>query len=177
MKKSLVVHLIYLVSFLTLIILYKNWIDIIYLPFVIGGFIGILMPYVDYLIYAYLVNPEDQNSKIAVGLVSRKNIFKSIDVFIGNSEVKKELIFHKAYFQAIFLIFMYLIVTSSGSLLGRGIVCGIALHLILDQVMDIIEKRGIDSWFVGLPFEIDNLQKKFFIVINAVIVLLISFLR
>lgn len=177
MKKNLAVQFIYLICFLVLTILYKNWIDLIYLPFVIGGFIGVLMPYLDYLIYAYLLNPEDQNSKTAVGMISKKNFSQSIGIFIGNREVQKELLFHKAYFQIIFLVFLFLIVTSSGSLLGRGIVCGFALHLIMDQVMDLMEKKEIDVWFEGFPFEMDSLQKKVFIIANAGIFLLISFLR
>jgi len=88
---------------------------------------------------------------------------------------RKELIFHTAYFQIIFLTFSIFVITSSGSLLGMGLVLAFMLHLLIDQIIDLMENNSLDSWFTKFPFSLDAKQKRYFVFANGVILLVLGF--
>jgi hypothetical protein len=159
-----------------LVLVYRNWINISYISFFLGGIIGTLLPYVDYLIYAYVMQPNASVSKEAVGLISKKDVVKSVNLMISSDLSKKDLIFHTVWFQLIFLLFTFFVVTSSGNIFGWGIVLAFSLHLFIDQVVELVENKNFDSWFEGIPYQLDKLQKKFYLVGVGALLLVMSFL-
>ncbi len=176
MKRVFIIHLAFLLVFLILTALVKRWIDLIYLPYLIGGIIGGLLPYLDHWIYAYFLKPKDSTSQTAADLLKGGNVMQGMNVLTQDTDVQKSLIFHSAHFQLIFLVFAFLVVTSSGSLLGRGIVLGFLLHLLVSEYLDWKEKGNIDYWFRKIPYELDQRQKRWYLVINAVLLLIFGFL-
>lgn len=71
----------------------------------------------------------------------------------------------------------FLKVTSSGNLLGQGLVLAFLIHLLIDQIVDLVEKKNVDKWFSRMPVELDEKQRKWFIGANvlAVVVLAVFF--
>ena len=162
-------------AFLILIALYKQWIAIEYLPLLFGGIIGTLLPDVDHLIYVYFLRPNENMSKQVSSLVENKNFIKSWNILANTRTERKNLIIHSAHFQLIFLAFAFLVITSSGSLLGRGLVLAFSLHILIDQIIDYMETKNLDHWFTKIPLPLSVEQKRWYLVGNIVILLILGF--
>ena len=175
MKKDLLIHFVYMIAFFVLISLYKDWIRLEFLPFWFGGILGTLLPDIDHLIYIYVIKPGEATSQKVTDMLSKRQVFKSWDLLATTRGERKELIFHSGYFQFIFIIFALLIITSSGSLLGRGLVLAFMLHLLIDQVIDLMEGGNFDAWFEKLPFALDAEQKCWYLIANGFTFMIFGF--
>lgn len=176
MKKDLIAHFSFLVALFASIIVYKQWFDLRYLSFVVGGLMGTLLPDIDYLIYSYLLYPNESISKDIVGMVGKRKFFQTWNFMVNNRRMAKDLLMHSAFFQVIFAIFALIIITSSGSLLGFGIVLAFMLHLFIDQLVDLIENKNADNWYIKFPINLDSLQRKWFLILDGVVILIFGFL-
>ncbi len=111
-----------MIAFFALITVYKGLYDLYYLPFWIGGIIGTILPDVDHLIYIYVIKPTDLSSQRVASYINKRDVKSAVRVLYESRIERVSLIFHTAHFQLIFLVLAFLVVTSSGSPLGRGIV-------------------------------------------------------
>lgn len=175
MKKDLITHFIYMLAFLILVALYKNWIAIEYLPLLYGGIVGTLLPDIDHLIYIYLLRPNEGMSKEVTTLVENKNFTKSWNILANTRTERKNLIIHSAHFQLIFLAFVLFVVTSSGSLFGRGLVLAFSLHILIDQIIDYMETKNLDHWFTKIPLHLSGEQKRWYLVGNIIVLIVLGF--
>ena len=175
MKKQIAVHFLFLAAFLLLISLLRNWLEFTYINFWIGGIIGTILPDLDRLVYVYILRPGEDSSKKASALLSQGATAESLDMMVKIEE-DKELIFHTILFQVVFLVFAFFIVTSTGSLLGRGIVLAFLLHILIDQTVLLMEKGNFDSWFRKVSFQLDKEQKRFYYILNVLALLIFGFL-
>jgi len=174
MKKDLAIHFTFALALFVLITLFRDWLSVGFMAFWIGGIIGTLLPDVDHLIYVYILKPNEAASQKVASLVSQKQIIKTWDTLASTRTDRKGLLIHTASFQVLFLIFSVLIITS-GSLIGMGIALGFILHLILDEVVDLVETGNFDGWFSGFPVNLDSEQKHWFLVANVLIFLALGF--
>ncbi len=158
MKKDLLFHFSFLITFFALISLFKQFFSLDYLQLWLGGIVGTLLPDIDHLLYAYVIHPQDLSSQRMKAYIAQKQYFRAWDTMVVTTETRPQLIFHSVRFQLILLLFTLLIVTS-GNLFGKGIVLAFSLHLIVDQAIDLMERKSIDHWFYGLPFTLDTKQK------------------
>ncbi len=182
MKKEFTTHFLFLFAYFALITLVRRWFELSTIEFFIGGAIGILLPYTDHFIYAYFLKPQEAISQQAVHMLTQKNFGGAFNLLITTRRQQLKLIFHTAYFQLIFLALTFLVITSSGNIFGRGMVLGFALHLLIDQVVDLMAAKKIslsdsgqdvlDSWFVQFPIVLDREQKRWYLVGNIVVLLL-----
>lgn len=175
MKKRLITHFTFVISLFALNSIVRGWLDIAFWPFWIGGILGTLLPDIDHLIYIYFLRPHELTSQRVSSMISKGDALKSAELLSATDEERHDLIVHTAYFQLLFLVFAFLVVTSSGSLLGRGIVLAFLLHLVIDQITDLIEKKNIDRWFLKIPVVLDERQKKWYVVLNLLALLLLGF--
>lgn len=178
MKKDLITHLIFTLAFLALASFIRHWLALPYYPLWIGGLVGMLLPDVDYLVYIYALKPEKEVSKEATALIEKKSlksILQSWDFLAKTRSEHSDLIFHTAYFQAIFLLFTFLMMTSTGSLFGIGVVLAFTLHLLIDQATDLFEKGGINNWFSKMNVNLTLKQQKWYLLANVVLLVLFGF--
>lgn len=176
MKKEVLIHFLFLLAFFIFITLFKKWFDLIYLPFWFGGILGTILPDIDHLIYVYVLKPEEPTSQEVSTLISKRDLKKSVVLLATTRSERSELIFHTAHFQILFLIFAFLVITSSGSLLGRGLVLAFALHLLVDGAVDLIETQNLANWFKKLPVTLDQEQIRWYLVANIAVLLIFGFL-
>ncbi len=174
MKKDIITHLIFTISLLLITSLVRKWFEWEFIPFWLGGLFGALLPDIDHLVYIYLLKPKEETSQKAVSLIQERQVTKTWDYIMDTAGDRKDLIFHTAFFQLLFAVFAFLIVTSSGSVFGRGLVLAFYLHLIIDQVVDLVEKGGIQNWFVSLPFTLDNEKQRWYVAGNIIVLLVLS---
>lgn len=176
MRKELTTHFIFWLIFFIAIILLKHYFNLSYALFVVGGLIGVVLPDVDHLIYAYFVKPQDLTSQRINYLVNKNEIKRTVELLYETREERRELIFHSIFFQAIFLVLMFWVLSSSGSLLGRGLVLSFMLHLSVDQFIDLKNMNSLGNWFKNLPFGLDLNQSKTYWIATSSILLLMGIL-
>lgn len=177
MKKELIYHYTSLLIFFLLITLYKRWFTSpVYLFFWLGGAIGTLLPDLDHLIYTLISRPQELTSQRVKSLLNEKQYLKAIDLLVTTRHERSMPIFHTAFFQILFLIFSFFIISSSGSLFGTGLVLAFSLHLALDQTKDFFELGHINNWFQNLNLKLDHKDSSFYIFIYVLFIFLISFI-
>ena len=175
MKKELTTHFLFLFVYFALITLVRKWFELSTIEFFLGGAVGIVLPYADHFIYAYFLRPQETISQQAAQMLTQKNFKGAFGFLITTRRQQLKLIFHTAYFQLIFLALAFLVITSSGSMFGRGMVLGFALHLFIDQAVDLMEIKSLQAWFTQFPIVLDREQKRWYLVGNIVVLLLFGF--
>ena len=176
MKKDLATHFSFMVALFALVTVFKGWFALAYIPFWLGGIIGTLLPDIDHLIYAYVLKPHEVTSQRVASLISQRQVGKTWDLIYSTRNERKDLVFHTAQFQLLFVVFAFFVITSSGSLLGTGIVLAFSLHLLIDQVMDLTQTGNFEVWFEKFPFALDSEQKRYFLIANGIIILILGFI-
>lgn len=176
LRKELVTHFTFLVALLMFSTISKGWFDLVVITYWLGGIIGTLLPDLDQLVYVYFMRPKDPVSIQAANIFGQRDIRKAISYLAETREGRSKLVFHTAQFQVFFLIFAFLVVSSTGSLLGRGIVLGFALHLLIDQVIDYMETGSLNNWFRQIPFRLEERQKVYWVYFMLLMILLLAFI-
>lgn len=176
MRKELFLHFAYWFSFFVFITLARHYFNLGYWPFWLGGITGIFLPDIDHVIYIYFVKPQELTSQRVNYLLDRHNLRRSVELLYETRTERHSLIFHSIFFQLIFLILTFWMMSSSGSLFGRGLVLSFALHLSVDQIVDLTELGSFDNWFTNLPVRLDLKQSQIYWLISLLIVLIFGFL-
>lgn len=175
MKKDLVTHLIFTVAFLLLASLIRGWFSVDFVPLWFGGLLGLVLPDLDYVVNIYFLHPESRTSQELTQTIKTSSLAKSWDALVKSRYDHKDLIFHTAYFQLIFVIFTFLMLSSSNSVFGIGLVLSFSLHLIIDQVVDLVERKTISNWFVKLNFNLNQKQEKWYLFSQIALLCLFGF--
>lgn len=136
MRRELFIHFSFWFFFFVLITLTHKYFNLGYWPFWLGGVVGTLLPDVDHLIYIYFLKPQDLTSQRVNYLINKQELVRVLSLLYETREERSGLIFHTRLFQIIFFVLTFWIMSSSGSLFGKGLVLAFSLHLIIDQIMD-----------------------------------------
>lgn len=176
MKRELALHFVSTLILLVLIILLKGWFSLSYWPLVAGGLLGTFLPDVDHLIYIYFTNPQELTSQRVVDLVSKAQTTRTISLLYETRNERKNLIFHSFYFQVLFWVLTFLVVTSSGSIFGRGLVAAFSLHLIVDEYVDLRQMGSLENWFSQVRLTLSKERATLYLLGNVVLLLIFSVL-
>ncbi len=161
MRKELFVHFAFLISFFVLVSLFKKWISLSYWPFWVGGILGTILPDVDHFIYVYFMNPQELTSQRVNSLMQNKDLIGSLNLLADTKYERSGFIFHTTFFQSIFFVLTFLVVSSSGSLFGRGLVLAFSLHLVIDQFVELMQTGSLTNWTQRINFPpIAGLEKE-----------------
>ncbi|MDP3888580.1 MAG: hypothetical protein Q8Q24_00905 [bacterium] len=107
----------------------------------LGGFLGIFLLDIDHLFYTLLVHPQELTSVRVRRFIDLKNYKEALLLLFQTRQERQKLNFHNAFFQVFFYVFAFFVLTSSGSLLGAGLVLGILLHLLYEEITNYLGKR------------------------------------
>jgi hypothetical protein len=176
MKKDIITHLTFLFSFLFLISLIKHWFSFYYFTFWLGGLVGVFLPILDHIFYAYILRPYEQVSIDIRNLIKQRYFKRALSLIYATRRNRSKLVIHTAYFQVVFLALTFFVVTSSGSLFGRGLVLAFSLHLFIDQLSDFMERREIGGWFRDINIVMDNHKTNIYIIANIFALCILGFL-
>lgn len=183
MKKEILIHSLSILFFILIVIVVRQWFSLSFWPIIPGIIIGTLLPDIDHLIYVYYLRPYEVTSQRAIYGVQKGELVKTWELLASTRSERKHLILHTALFQTIFIVLSFLIITSSASILGRGIVIAFMLHLVVDQALDIKQSGSLANWFHNFPLlsqienEVDATNKTrtmVYFFINIAILLILS---
>lgn len=151
MKREIFLHFSFWFSFFVFITLIRHYFNLGYWPFWVGGVMGTLLPDIDHLLYLYL-RPQELTAQRLGFLIDKREVRRIFTLLYETRGERNNLIFHTAFFQLIFLVLTFWVLTSSGSLLGKGLVLAFSVHLLVDQIVDITEMESFDNWLKYSPF-------------------------
>lgn len=175
MRQRPLIYIFFMSSLFLLTMVYFSFYELSVLNLWLGGIIGLFLPYIDHFLFSYITFPDDAYAVDFRNQVKNKNFKGVFFNMTKTKEDRKDLLFHSAFFQLAFVVFAFLVVTSTGSLLGRGLVIAFLLHLLLDQIMDVREKKPLAWWFRNLSLPFDGEQRRWYLVFNGLIIVLLSF--
>ena len=176
MKKQLLIYFVSYVLFFLLVSLARGWFSPMFLAFWLGGAMGILLPDADHLIYVYFLRPHELTSQRAVRMMSRGEIVSTLSLLANTRSERKSLIFHTVIFQIAFYVFAFLVLSSSSSLLGRGIVLSFLLHLLIDQFIDFQQLGSISNWLRNINITLARDKTVFYWTAAGLLLVVYSFL-
>jgi len=156
MKHQLLIYYGSFLIFFVLISLSRRWLSLEYAPFWFGGAIGAILPEVDHFIYMYLLRPHELTSQRAARMMNQGRLWDTFNLLANTRSERVNLVFHTALFQLVFYVFAFLVLTSSNSLFGQGIVLSFLLHLLIDQYLDFSKLGSISHWFKDININIDR---------------------
>jgi hypothetical protein len=171
MRRELFLHFSFWFSFFVFVAITKQYLALPYWGFWLGGIVGTILPDIDHVIYFYLVKPAELTSRRFNFLLERKAVGRMFSLLYETRSERTELIFHTIFFQLIFFVLTFWMLSSSGSLFGKGMALAFALHLLIDQVIDLTELGNFENWFKNLPVKLDLAQSKIYWMIITVLTL------
>lgn len=172
MKKEAIIHFSSMVLFFIVLTVFKKYFAINYIFFWLGGVVGTLAPDIDHIIYLYR-HPHELTSQRVNYMLQKKEIIATFELMAMTRSERKALIFHTFLVQVIFLLLVVWVLTSSGSLFGRGLVLSFALHISVDQIVDLLKTENLSNW-VG-RFQIQLTKEQSTLVVIGFLVLLVFF--
>lgn len=176
MKRELFIHYSFWFSFFVFVALVKHYFALGDWAFWLGGIFGTLLPDLDHIIYFYFVSPQELTSQRFDFLAHKKAVKRMVELLYETRSERQGLIFHTIFFQIIFLILTFWMLSSSGSLFGRGLVLSFAAHLSIDQVMDLTEMGNLGNWMKYLPLNLNLEQERIYWLGSTLLLLVFGFL-
>ncbi len=160
MKKEIIIHFSFLILLFFLISLFRGWLNLSYWVFWFGGILGTLLPDLEHLVYVYFSRPYELTSQRVKQMLQGRRIVQALELLKDTRYERTHLIFHTIWFQVVFFFLAFWILTSSGSILGRGLVLAFLLHLLIDQVLDLWKLGNLDKWLSQMPLALDKNQSR-----------------
>lgn len=154
MKKEILTHILAALFFTLVTIVLKGLFNLSYWPFIPGIILGTILPDIDHLIYVLYLAPQELTSQRVIYGLKRAEFLKTWEILAVTRNERKHLILHTVVFQIVFLVLSFLIITSSGSIFGRGLVTAFLLHLVVDETIDLSTIGNLANWFYNLPFTV-----------------------
>lgn len=176
MRRELFIHFSFWFAFFVFITLIKHFFNLSFWPFWLGGLFGTILPDLDHVIYAVFLRPQELTSQRLNFLINRKEVKRAVELLYETRSERKGLIFHSVYFQLIFLVLTFWMLSSSSSLFGRGLVLSFALHLSVDQIVDLMELGSFDNWLKFSPIYLDLKKAQFYWLGTTLLLLVFGFL-
>ena len=142
----------------------------------IGLFLGNFLYHLDHLIYCLIQAPYEFTPQRVKRLLEQKQYRQSLELLMTSEQERKKTIFHSVVFQVGLVVACFLILTSSSSLIGKGMLIGLFLHGLVEQGTALARKETISDWFWQIKREIpQTTQIIYFIFLSVVFLVFIFF--
>ncbi|MDP3955281.1 MAG: hypothetical protein Q8Q15_02875 [bacterium] len=125
-----------------------SWpIQLAWIFFLLGLILGNFILDLDQFIYCYFQAPHEFSSQRLKRFLSLNRFRESLIYTFQTAHERQRTVFHSAFFQVVFLIAVLFVLTSSGSLLGKGLVMGLFLQMLVVQGRELRVEGKMDRWF------------------------------
>ncbi|GEM_PF-1356897 len=103
-----------------------------FLTWLVGGFLGWHFLFLDKIVYFYFLHPELPSTQQAKKVMENHGLRAWLKLMI-NEKVEEKLTLRSLLFQLVFWVLAIFTVTSTASFLGKGLVMGLGLHLLIEE--------------------------------------------
>ena len=131
-NKSLFLHIVVFVLFFGAIVfrLYPHWFQM--LKFLSGGGIGFSLLFVDRIVHVFWADGESELSLYVRNFFRNKKFVQGLKLLLKARSIQTKLTTRSVVFLVSFLPLSIFVLTSTGSLIGTGLIFGLGLHLVAD---------------------------------------------
>ncbi|MDO8551343.1 MAG: hypothetical protein Q7S03_01520 [bacterium] len=132
----------------------------------LGAFLGTFLLDIDHIFYMY-IHPHELTSIRFKRYLEQKSYKEALLLLVNTHSERIKLNFHNALFQPFLYVVCFFVLSTSGSLLGQGLVMAMALHLLKDEFECLLLKkedylRSLIFWPIKGQISLTN-QKIFLI--------------
>ena len=145
---EIISHFLLTIIYFLLVSVFRGRFDVSLVWLWLGAFLGMFLLDLDHIIYWFVTNSEEEDSRQARALFKTKN-YKGMYLLLKRvHETHRHLIFHTATFQVVLLILRFYLLTAGGSVLGSALVLSLNLHLLKDEWFDFFggRKEALKNW-------------------------------
>ena len=142
----------------------------------LGGIMGHYLLDLDHLLYALWIYPHELTSMRFKRLLEQSRFRDAIDLLADTRQERKRLTLHSVVFQAVLPIFSFFVLTSTGSMLGAGLVMGLYLRSLEGLFTDFRKLGHIKNWFWQVRGEVPQQIQALYFVGMVIIFVLLSLL-
>lgn len=175
LKKEIALHLFIALLFFLPFVFIHSLVGLNVLLLYAGVLFGVFLPDIDHFIYALFLKPSEITSQRVRSKIASKNLSSAIDLLFTTRDERKKLIFHNFLFQAFFIVFAFLVVSSTTSLFGRGIVISFLLSLFVDECLDLYQRTDYSRWLRGLPMSLTSQQLRLYLLVQGFLIFLLGY--
>jgi hypothetical protein len=178
-RKKIASRLVVLFAWAATVSLFNLQLNLNLLFLWLGGLLGLILIEIDQLLYVFYFHPQEEASLQVKTLIKQKRFKTALTWLAKTAGGRWKLSFHNVLFQAIFAPFSFLVLTSSGNLLGTGIVMAINISLLMDQVGLILKNQDqllAQKYFWPVNFPLSLGLKKLWVLLMIVVFILLSLL-
>lgn len=177
MKQEIRRHLALVFVFLILVSLVHWQLKLSLLFFWLGTILGYCLLFLDQVVYCCFQAPHEFNSQRVRRLFSQKQYREGLILLLQTRGERERVIFHSVFFQVVLLVVCFFVLTSSSSLLGKGLVLGLLFHSLFDQLESFRKEGQINNWFWQFSLAPEkNLQVFYFVFMVLVFIFFALFL-
>lgn len=176
LKKEIVLHLFVALLFFLPFVFIHSLSGLNILLLYVGVLVGVFLPDIDHFIYTLFLKPSEITSQRVRSKIASKNFASAINLLFSTRDERKNLIFHNILFQALFVIFSFLMVSSTTSLFGRGVVISFLLSILVDQCLDLYLRVDFARWLRGLPISLTSYKLRLYLVVQGFLIFLLGYL-
>jgi len=174
---EIISHFLLTIIYFLLVSVFRGRFDVSLVWLWLGAFLGMFLLDLDHIIYWFVTNSEEEDSRQARALFKTKN-YKGMYLLLKRvHETHRHLIFHTATFQVVLLILSFYLLTAGGSVLGSALVLSLNLHLLKDEWFDFFggRKEALKNWlFWQIKREINDQELKWYLIIVTFLLIIMD---
>lgn len=170
-QKPIFALIVYFLAVITL----RGWLGPSYILIYFGYLAGLVMPYLDFFLYAFIIKPDSNYSKSLRNVIDRRDLKSIIPLFDFSKVDKNFLIIYSALFQIVLFVLALFITTSSASHFGRGVVLSFYASVCIKYIYHYLAKDDISFWFSRLNLNLEDNEKFIFFIATLLSLTLLGF--
>ena len=174
LKKAIIKRLLVTLAWLALVTLLRwDW-QLSLVNLWLGGLIGAFLLEVDHLLYILVIYPHELTSMRFKRFLEQRRFKQALLLLVITREERIRLTFSSALFQLILYGCCFFVLTSTNSLLGAGLVMAMALNLVREELVLLLqgrEKLLRQRLFWQLAGEVSLKNQKFFVILMTLLFL------
>ncbi len=175
-RKELITHSLITFIYFTFISLFNFHLGFSLLFLWFGALLGTFLLDLDHVLIAL-----DKENKTwwaeKFRFLWQKRKYKEAIFHLAESHLEhSNLVFHSVLFQPVLLIIAFFVLTSTGSLLGSGLVMSMNLHLLKDEWHSFLAKGEIGFLFWQIKKKIDRDSQRVYLIVATSLFFLLSLL-
>lgn len=116
---------------------------------IVGCLLGTFLLDLDYFIYAFFLEPENDFSKTLAGFVKHRDLGNAFLYISYHAEEIKDKTLHSALFQIVFVLLTVFVASSNTSVIVKGIAISASANSVY-RLFEYYFKGKIDEWFWAL---------------------------
>lgn len=150
------------------------WLLINFILFLAGGILGYFIYYLNYFLYPFLAEKDDELAIKTQEYYQRKDFILGIKFVELNEEKMKFNVLKTALNFGILLVMTIFVSSSSGSFLGSGVCFGLLFHMNMKLLEDNRNPLLLNQWFEWVKKPVEPQYQRWFVMGAVGLSILIS---